>query len=75
MLSGAHRVQRTREHVTSHAHNINGIIQTWQTFLKIVYCIHGKNYDVRSRDMQLSVCKHGAPGLLNGKKIIAKKDR
>ena len=31
-----------REHVTPHTHNVNGIIQTWQTFLRwcIPYIVH-----------------------------------
>jgi len=30
LRTGAHRVRRTREHVTLHTLNINGEIQTWQ---------------------------------------------
>ena len=55
--SGAHWVWRAREHVTMHTHNVNGIIQTWRTFLKIVYSLYSKNYDVGFRNMQLSVQK------------------
>jgi len=44
--TGAHRVWRTREHVTPHTRNVNGIIQTWWTFLKTVYSWYSKNsYD------------------------------
>ena len=52
---GAHRVRRMRKHVTPHAHSI---IQTWWTFLKIVYSLYSINYDVRSRNVVLSVHKH-----------------
>ena len=39
------------EIVTPHTHNVNGIFQTWRTFVKIVYSLYSKNYDVQSRNM------------------------
>ena len=30
----------------SATHSVNGIIQTWRTFCKIVYSLYSKNYDV-----------------------------
>ena len=42
-----------REHVTP---NVNSIVQTWQTFLKIVYSLHSKimqkYHEPHSRDDQ-----------------------
>ena len=43
LCSGAHQVRRTREHVTTHTHNVNGKIQTWQIFPNIVYSFYGKS--------------------------------
>jgi len=39
----AHRAQRTREHVTSHTHSVNGKIQTLRIFPYIVYPLYDKS--------------------------------
>ena len=58
----AHQIPR------EHAYQrVNSKIQTWQTFLEILYSLYRKNHDVGSRNMQLSVHKHAVPGLIHGK--------